>query len=200
LPTNEVRAHLAALYAGSDDPWSTHESAHEQMKFARTMASLPQPRYRRCLEAGCGAGALTALLATRCDALVAMDCTSRALAVAKGRTANADVDFIEGAAPGNWSEQPPDLVVLSEVLYFLTDDESAGLALRLALNCAQGCDVVLVNWLGDTDGAIGGAAAAHRLIRELTGTHRNLTSQAFDRFRIDDLRRRGHVVTVRVRL
>ena len=199
MPTLDVRTHLAALYAGSNDPWNTHDSPYERLKFARTMASLPRPRYRRALEVGCGAGSLTALLATRCDALIAMDCTAGALAAASARTCLAEVAFVEGAAPKDWPEPPPDLVVLSEVLYFMNDDENAGLAARLADDCSRDCDVVLVNWLGDTGGAIGGAAAARRLIGKLDATHRRLGSRRFGRFRIDVLRRTGGSARQRAR-
>lgn len=188
MPNSDIRAHLATLYAGSDDPWSTHTSAYERMKFAETMASLPRARYRRGFEIGCGAGALTALLALRCDELVAMDCTPRALAVARARASSANVTFVEGAAPRSWPTGAPDLVVLSEVLYFMTDDESDGLAKRLATDCAQTCDIVLVNWLGDTGSGVGGAAAAQRLIAMLAATHCELASRRFSLFRIDVLR------------
>ncbi|WP_158639135.1 SAM-dependent methyltransferase [Elioraea rosea] len=189
MPTSGVRAHLAALYAGSDDPWNTHGSAYEREKFSQTMASLPRSRYRRCLEVGCGAGALTALLAARCDGLVAIDCTAEAVAAAKAHASRANVAFIEGTVPWVWPAQAPDLVILSEVLYFMTDDESAALAVRLAEDCADHCDVVLVNWRGDTGGAINGEAAALRLTRRLAETHRLLASCGFGRFHIDVLRR-----------
>ena len=189
MPTSDTRAHLAALYAGADDPWDTHASPYEQHKFAQTIKSLPRHRYRLGLEMGCGAGALTARLAARCDVLVAMDCTARALAVARTRTPCANVLFTEGAAPVTWPAQPPDLVMLSEVLYFMTDDESAGLAARLAQDCAAGCDVVLVNWLGHTGGGIGGAAAANRLIGMLAGTHHRLFACGSGQFDIDVWRR-----------
>lgn len=190
MPAHDVRAHLAALYAAADDPWNTHASPYEQDKFARTVASLPRRRYRRALEVGCGAGALTALLAPRCDALVAMDCTAAALAAAQARVSSPNVAFCEGACPADWPAPQPDLVVLSEVLYFMTDDESAGLALRLSHDCAADCDVALVNWLGDTGGPIDGAAAALRLMDMLGATHRRLGSHGYDRFRIDVLRRK----------
>lgn len=191
MPASGVRAHLAALYARSDDPWNTHSSAYEGRKFARTVGSLPRPRYRRCLEIGCGAGALTKRLASQCDMVVAMDCIPAALAVAKARVPETNVIFVEGAAPGCWPAVGPDLVVLSEVLYFLTEEESAGLASRLVSNCAEDCDVVLVNWLGDTNGPLGGAAAALRLVGALGGTHRRLASLDHGLFRIDVLHRAG---------
>lgn len=188
MPTREVSAHLTALYAKSDDPWNTHASLYEQQKFAQTIKCLPRTRYRRGLEVGCGAGALTSLLAAHCDTLIAMDCTAKALTLAQAQVPRANVVFVEGAAPKNWPAQPPDLVVLSEVLYFLTDVENAGLALRLAKHSAIGCDVVLVNWLGATCGAIGGAAAALRLIKTSARTHDLIASSTHEQFRIDVLR------------
>lgn len=191
MPTHDVRAHLAALYSESGDPWNTHSSGYEQMKFAQTMASLPRPRYRRGLEVGCGAGALSGLLAARCDLLTAMDCTTAALAAAKARNNLAHTVFVEGVAPVDWPVEPPDLVVLSEVLYFMTENESTGLAQRLINDCTPDCQVVLVNWLGSTDSGIGGEAAALRLIRDLADTHETLSSNSYGQFRVDVLSRTG---------
>lgn len=187
MPNNDVRAHLAAIYAASDDPWNTRSSRYEQGKFAQTIASLPKPRYRFGLEVGCGAGALTAHLTQRCDDLHAMDCTDGALRVARAHNTGRHITFIAGAAPRDWPTTPPDLVMLSEVLYFMTDAESAGLAARLAQDCASECHVVLVNWLGDTGGGISGAAAAQRLIGQLSTTHSLITACSFAGFRIDIL-------------
>lgn len=191
MPTIDMQTHLDALYARSDDPWNTHTSAYERAKFARTLACLPRARYRRALEVGCGAGALSARLALRCDALVAMDCTDGALAGARARVVRPNVRFLAGMAPADWVPEAPNLVILSEVLYFLTDDESAGLALRIAEGCAPGCDVVLVNWLGDTGGPISGAGAAKRLIAQLARHASVLETQDFGQFRIDVLRSAG---------
>ncbi len=194
MPSSDVRAHLAALYAASDDPWDTCTSPYEQGKFARTIACLPRPRYKSGLEVGCGAGTLSALLARRCDKLIAMDCTDQAVRTALARKDHTNVSFIVGEAPRDWPDHPPDLVILSEVLYFMTDAESAGLALRLAHDCSAQCHVVLVNWLGDTDN-IGGAAAAQRLIAQLATAHHQLLAQNYARFRIDVLARRGTTPT-----
>lgn len=188
MPTTDTQAHLDALYARSDDPWNTHTSAYEKAKFAQTLACLPRMHYRRALEVGCGAGALSAQLALRCDALVAMDCTGRALASARAQVARPNITFQAGVAPADWVPEAPDLVILSEVLYFLTDEDSRGLAQRIVQDCAPGCDVVLVNWLGDTGGLISGAGAAERLIAHLSGCAAALGSHDFGQFRIDVLR------------
>ncbi len=191
MPTPNTHDHLAALYALSDDPWHTHSSFYEKQKFARTLASLPRPRYLRGLEVGCGAGGLTAHLAARCDILVAIDCTMAAVLVAKKYSPHPNIVFLDGTAPTLWPSMPPDLVVLSEVLYFMTDAENAGLATRLSQDCAAGCDVVLVNWLGKTGGAIGGAAAARRLIGMVGRTHEPIAANQTDSYRIDILRHQG---------
>ena len=52
-----------------------------------TLAALPRARYRRALEPGCSIGVLTALLATRCDEIVATDVVDDALAGARARVA-----------------------------------------------------------------------------------------------------------------
>ncbi len=191
MPTPDVRAHLAALYKVADDPWNTHASDYEQGKFRQTVASLPRAMYRCGLEVGCGAGALTAHLAPRCDRVIAMDCTAAALAVARARVRATNVIFAEGAAPADWPAQTPDLVILSEVLYFLTEAESDDLAARITTGCAADCDVVLVNWLGDTGGLISGPKAADRLIRALENSFDVSAAHSFAGYRIDAMSRRA---------
>ncbi|MBQ2260541.1 MAG: methyltransferase domain-containing protein [Loktanella sp.] len=184
-----MSTHLAALYASADDPWNTRTSPYEQDKFAQTIASLPRPHYRRGLEVGCGAGALTAHLARRCDHLIAMDCTERAVAVAQSLSDLTHVVFTCGTAPADWPRHAPDVVILSEVLYFLTDAENAGLAARISDDCTTDCDIVLVNWLGDTSGPISGAQAAVRLTDKLSMICKKISSECFHSFRIDVLRK-----------
>lgn len=189
MPTEAVRLHLDALYAASDDPWRTVTSAYEQAKFEATLAALPMPFYRHGLEVGCGAGALTHRLALRCEALTAVDCTTRALALARQLAVATNVTFVQGTVPDVWSAEPPNLVVLSEVLYFMTVAEIDGLAARLIDDAAARADLLLVNWLGDTGGAIDGAAAAGRLIGRLGSSYAHLGSSGTAAYRIDVLRR-----------
>ena len=140
-------------------------------------------------------GALSVKLARRCDKFIAMDCTDQAVRTALAQNDLTNVSFIVGEAPRDWPDHPPDLVILSEVLYFMTDAESAGLALRLMHDCAAQCHVVLVNWLGDT-GKIGGAAAAQRLIAQLAASHDHFVAANGAQFRIDLLARWGTSLAV----
>lgn len=189
MPTEAVRRHLNALYAASGDPWNAFTSGYERAKFGATMAAVPRPRYRQGLEVGCGVGALTRRLAPRCEALTAVDCTARAIASARALAAAANVTFVHGTVPAVWSAVPPNLVVVSEVLYFMTLTEIDGLAGRLIDDVAARADLLLVNWLGDTGGAVDGAAAAGRLIERLGAGYAQLATKGTAAYRIDVLRR-----------
>jgi hypothetical protein len=62
-----------ALYTTDPDPWNFASSPYERVKYTLTLNAMPKPRYRLGLEVGCSIGVLTRLLASRCDAVVAID-------------------------------------------------------------------------------------------------------------------------------
>lgn len=109
-----------ALYAGNADPWGFHARWYEQRKRALTLALLPRPRFASAFEPGCSVGLLSEGLAGRCDRLLATDISSVALAAAEKRLAGHDhVRVARWALGGAWPQESFDLVVLSEVLYYL---------------------------------------------------------------------------------
>ncbi|ONG47237.1 hypothetical protein BKE38_24410, partial [Pseudoroseomonas deserti] len=112
-------AYFEALYAGDPDPWDFRTSDYEAAKYAATLAALPRPRYAAALEVGCSIGVLTKMLAPRCDRLLAIDGSARALA-----TARRDCGPLPGLAfeqrevPRQWPAGRFDLILLSEVIYY----------------------------------------------------------------------------------
>jgi SAM-dependent methyltransferase len=113
-------AHFVDRYADSPDPWSLRGSWYEERKHALSVAALPRARYRSAFEPGCSVGLLTGLLAGRCDAVLAMDVSADAVRQTRQRcSAEAHVRVAQGAIPEAWPEGPFDLVVLSEVGYYL---------------------------------------------------------------------------------
>ncbi len=106
------------MYAAADDPWGFTTRWYEQRKYALTLAALPQRRFGTALEVGCSVGVLTAALASRCDRLVALDASAAALASARTRVP-AEVELVQAAVPGGWPAGTYDLVLLSEVGYYL---------------------------------------------------------------------------------
>ncbi len=139
LPTS----YFDAMYAQSEDPWGFTQRWYEQRKYALTLAALPRLHYARALEVGCSIGVLTALLAERCDVLTALDPSTSALRSAATRVP-AHVRLVQGVVPQDWPAGPYDLVVLSEVAYYL-DDDGLDALLDLVRRDASG-DLVACHW------------------------------------------------------
>jgi SAM-dependent methyltransferase len=180
-------AHFEALYAASDDPWNFATSPYEAEKYDATLAALGARRFGQGFEVGCSIGVLTARLAAVCDALLAVDIVPRALAAARLRNQAArHVSFEQRTIPDDWPDQQFDLIILSEVLYFLDAaeiDRTADLARR---SLSPGGLVLLVNYLGPIDEPLDGEAAAQRFSDRFGAA--NPVVQRGSGFRIDSLR------------
>lgn len=146
-------AHLDGLYAATDDPWDFRASPYEAARFAATLDALPRPRHAHALEVGCGNGELARRIAPRCDAYTGVDAVERALAAAlvavpKGR-------FLRAFLPCPLPEGAYDLIVLSEILYFLDEAGLRDLAAQVDGRW-PGADVVAVTWLGPSGNPLQG--------------------------------------------
>lgn len=116
------REYFDALYEKSEDPWRFRTRWYEQRKRRITMAVLPHERYERGLEVGCSIGMLTALLAPRCEHLLALDISAKAAEQARELVpsgAEIHVQDIVQEFPGGEF----DLIVLSEVGYYWNPED-----------------------------------------------------------------------------
>lgn len=120
----EQLAHFDRLFTVSDDPWQYRTAWTEQRRFALMLAILDRASYGRVFEAACATGAFTALLADRCETLVACDGSSIAVGAARRATsAFANVTIEQWDIPDEWPHGGFDLVVLVDFLYYLTPVE-----------------------------------------------------------------------------
>ncbi len=182
------------LYAGATDPWSYRGSPYERSKYAATVAALPRRQYRAGLEVGCSIGELSARLAGRCRRLVGIDASAVAIGTAQAaHGGRPGLEFRAGELPGAWPDGHHDLIVLSEVLYYLTLSELSGLAARMDGSWTRGGHCVLVNWMGATGTPLSGAAAAARFRTAFRRRVRCRTLRAVTttRYRLE-LLERGH--------
>ena len=141
-------AHFEAIYARNPDPWKYGTSAYEQEKYTATVAALPEMRFRRGLDIGCSIGVLTRRLADRCDELLAIDVVERALAQARALCADTpQVSFARARIPEEWPEGRFDLIVISEVLYYLDPADIRRTATACLRSLEPGGTLVLVNFL-----------------------------------------------------
>jgi SAM-dependent methyltransferase len=137
------------MYAQDADPWGLASSEYEAGKYSATLAELGTRRYPRALEVGCAIGVFTAQLAARCTELVALDFSVAAVAMTRRRV--RDLDHVE-VVVGSFPEQVPagawDLVVCSEVLYYLDEPALEDAIGWLRDQLAAGTTVVTAHWRG----------------------------------------------------
>ncbi len=179
-------AHFARLYAASPDPWGFRTSGYERDKYAETLAALPDRRFRSALEVGCSIGELTRRLAPLCDRLLGLDLSDAALREAAATCGElAGVAFRQATVPSEWPDGPFDLVVLSEVLYFLVPDDLAVLARRCLDSLDPGGVVLLVNWTGPTDDPLSGDDAAEMFVAHAAPRLRRVRQDRHPGYRLD---------------
>lgn len=148
--------HLNDLYAETDDPWRFRTSGYEDAKFRATVAALPRPHYDHALEIGCGNGELARRVSLRCGDYTGLDAIERPLAAA--RLAVPRGRFVKAYLPCPLPSGGYDLILLSEILYFLQADDIRWLAATIDLHWPA-ADVVAVTWRGPSGNALEGEAA-----------------------------------------
>jgi SAM-dependent methyltransferase len=143
-------AYFERMYARNDDPWELSTRWYEQRKYAITLALLPNRRYRHAFEPGCSIGTLTALLARRCDQVTAVDLVGAAVGAADARLREAgcreQVTLDRSSLDEPWPHGPFDLLVLSEVAYYLDSDALAAVLRRECPRLQPGANVVAAHW------------------------------------------------------
>ncbi len=152
-----------ALYTADPDPWRFATSAYEREKYAATLAALPRRRFAAALEVGCAIGVFTRQLAARCDRLLAVDVSQAALASARRRCPDGafpGLRFEQRRIPADWPPGTYDLIIFSEVLYYLDAADIARTADCLRAGLAPGGSALLVHYLGATDYPCTGDEAA----------------------------------------
>lgn len=179
--------YFARVYAETDDPWSFATSPYEAEKYAATIAALGSQRFHAGFEIGCSIGVLTERLAARCDALLSIDINERALRAARARCAHVrNVRFERMTFPAALPAGPFDLIVMSEVAYYWSDDDLAA-AIDYAAATGAGTTVELVHFLPKVDDYVRDGDAVHAAF--LTDVRfESIASARAERYRIDVLR------------
>jgi cyclopropane fatty-acyl-phospholipid synthase-like methyltransferase len=181
--------HFQRIYEASKDPWNYQNSDYEKAKRDATIAALDGRRFRSGLEVGCSIGELTHQLADHCDQLLGVDFVDDALTQARVNCGNqAWVSFRNVQVPLKWPKGQFDLIVLSEMLYFLSFEDSLSLV-SLCKRCLTADGVILlVNWLDKSpDDPCSGNAAAARFIESGRDWSRVGFSRRTERYRLDRL-------------
>ena len=184
------RSYFETLYTQKADPWDFRTSPYEQLKYVATLDILSRPNYARALEVGCSIGVFTRLLAPRCTALLSVDTSARALAEAQRDCADlGHVMFRLASIPDDFPDGSFNLIVLSEVLYYLSRADLVRVAARCENGLSPDGEIVLCHWLGDTNYPLGGDEAAEAFINAMTPRFRTAKQRREPDYRLDLLAR-----------
>ncbi|MEW4448838.1 class I SAM-dependent methyltransferase [Qipengyuania sp. JC766] len=174
------------LFLNDADPWGFESKPYEKAKRAATVEAIAVPPPAHILEIGCANGVLTADLIARGYRVTAIDISAHALTLARARLPNrVEARLIQGEVPYDWPRGIYDLVLISEVLYFLTADEIAEVSRASWGSLLPGSECLLVNWTGPNDLPVDGNRAADLFERAMPWAAS--MRQTEDLYRIDRL-------------
>ncbi len=182
-------ADFEARYRADGDPWGYRDSAYERAKYAATLDACGDGPFASALELGASIGVFTALLAPRCAALATIDQAPTAVAAARERLAGQEhVRIGLGTLPDDLPGGEYDLVVASEILYYLTPEALLETLARLESVTLPGAQLVAVHWRPTGPDRWLDAAAVHAALRAQPWLE-SVDSGGSDEYRLDVLRR-----------
>jgi len=155
-------AYFDDLYRQDDDPWAYRSSWYERRKRLLTVAVLPRQRYRSGFEPACSNGEFSMLLAQRCDRLRVCDLSEHAVRLARERlSSQQNVTVEQRAVPQAWPDERFDLIVIGELGYYLSREETAELAQKACNSLTDDGTLVACHWRHPFEGRVQSADDVH---------------------------------------
>ena len=177
------------VYRANDDPWAFATSPYERAKYEATLAALPNERYANAFEIGCSIGVLSQMLAQRCDRLLSVDASELPLRTARQRLAPyANVTVEQRSVPAQFPDGQYDLVLLSEVGYYLNLDDLRRTRQLMIDHLTEGGHLLLVHWTPFVPDYPLTGDQVHEEFRAVAGDGQPLThllNQRTDKYRLD---------------
>lgn len=141
------------LYRERKDPWGldSPQFRYQQIKYNTMLSLLPNRRYKRALDLGCGLGYLTRRLADHSDQVLGVDVSHSAVEqVRREATKQSNLQFQQGdlLTLGRELDNGFDLLVIADTLYYLsplTEEVLEAARERVARLLVPGGILLLVN-------------------------------------------------------
>jgi cyclopropane fatty-acyl-phospholipid synthase-like methyltransferase len=188
-PNTLAPSYFDDVYRANTDPWRFASSPYEREKYATTLAALSRPHYDRAFEIGCSIGVFTAQLALRCGHLLSVDVSEAALAQARQRCAAlSQVEIKKMQVPNEFPAGEFDLIVVSEVGYYLSPADLARTADQMLAALPTGGQLLLVHWTPVVPDYPQTGDEVHEFFlakAQPSGPLRHLTGQRYDKYRLD---------------
>ena len=173
------------------DPWDYTNSQFEHFKRKVLLQACGHNKHGRVLELGCAIGETTRFLAPLALRLQAVDGSPTAISEARRRVRCAHVRFIRATLPGQMPAGPFDLIVVSEIAYYLSASDLTVLGKRLAIAAAHGGRIVLLHHRRHFHDAAQWPELAHNRLRtQLCRFAHTVFQKRYPRFDVIALRKR----------
>lgn len=175
------------VYAANDDPWNFASSEYEAEKYAATLKSLPRENYKNAFEIGCSIGVLTEKLAARCEKLLSVDVSEKALEQAKKRCENLpNIRFKVMQIPDEFPDEIFDLILISEVGYYLAPEDWQSAMEKTFAHLAENGQIALIHWTPIVHDYPQTGDAVHDSFADFAADKmRNLKSIRAEKYRLD---------------
>lgn len=141
------RVYFEDLYRHTSDPWGYDAHWYEARKRQICLALLTKPRYPKVLEVGCSNGHLSFHLAQRAEELVCIDVSECAVRLASERLKEFEHVIVENRKiPEDYSIQKFDLILISEMAYYLSKDELHQFIEKLKHSLNDDGEILCCHW------------------------------------------------------
>ena len=135
------------LYSDNNDPWNFENSHYEHEKYERSILALGERTYESTFEIGCSIGVLSEKLAQRTKKLLSIDISGIPINAAKERCAKLDhVSFEVMDVSRNFPNENFDLIVMSEVGYYLEKENLLHVFNEINTHLLPGGNFLMVHW------------------------------------------------------
>ncbi|KQO62287.1 PIG-L family deacetylase [Curtobacterium sp. Leaf261] len=162
--SSRTRESFDAHYARKPGGWDFEGSWYEQRKRAVTVSALPRARFRSALELGCATGVLTRAITERADHVLGIDIAEAPLDAARANAPAAT--FARMTVPDEWPTGTFELVVLSEIGYYLSPDDLDRTIDRIATSLDPDGVLLACHWRHPDTEAVSSGDAVHARLRE----------------------------------
>lgn len=174
-------SYFEQLFAHNDDPWAMRSRWYEKRKRELVLACLPRQYYARVFEPACANGELSAGLAERAECLLCQDLNATAVQLAAERLrpwSHARVE--QGCLPGDWPAGEFDLIVLSEIGYYLDPTQWLEVLEHAQASLSADGALLLCHWLHPIDGCPQTGHQVHDLLARRLPLYRSLRHEEAD--------------------
>ncbi len=168
----EMRPGFFDHFFDEGDPFGFDRNPEERLKFARTLEVCGNGPWGRVLELGCAVGTFTEVLADNASDVLAIDVSQAAVdQVARRLQDKPNVRTRAMDIPAEFPDETFDLVVASDVLYYLSVDELRRCAAAIESSLSDGGAFVAVHYVPRMGSVLNGDEAHDLLAAQTTLQH-----------------------------